>query len=182
MKLRIPNRSFRVSVTSRLTVQMPSYVISLEEVLWGGLLLAVTMGIHGMGMLATLRVTDSLKERTQQFKSIVPSLGIVILGSLMIIVTSLVEIIVWAEFFLMMGALSNRSSAFYYALVNYTTLDSGYLPQHWHLLEGLLAMAGLLTLAWSTGILYTLVDDFQKKDLRNRRKASEAQGTSDTHL
>ena len=65
--------------------------------MWGGLLLAVTMGIHGMGMLATLRVTDSLKERAQRFKSIVPSLGIVILGSLMIIVTSLVEIIVWAD-------------------------------------------------------------------------------------
>ena len=179
MKLRIPNRSFRVSVTSRLTVQMPDYVVSLEEVLWGGLLLAVTMGIHGMGMLATLRVTDSLKERTQRFKSIIPSLGIVILGSLMIIVTSLVEIIVWAAFFLMMGALSNHSSAFYYALVNYTTLDSGYLPQQWHLLEGLLAMAGLLTLAWSTGILYRLVDDFQ---MRDRRKVSEAQGTSNTHL
>lgn len=161
---------------------MQSYVISLEEVLWGGLLLAVTMAIHGMGMLATLRATDSLEKRAQQFKSILPSLGIVILGSLMIIVTSLVEIIVWAEFFLVTGALSNRSSAFYYALVNYTTLDSGYLPQHWHLLEGLLAMAGLLTLAWSTGILYTLVNDFQKKDLRNREKASEPQGTSDTHV
>jgi hypothetical protein len=41
-----------------------------------------------------------------------------------------------------MGALPNRSVAIYYALVNYTTLDSGYLPQRWHLLEGLLAMAG----------------------------------------
>ena len=161
---------------------MQPYVISLEEVLWGGLLLAVTMGIHGMGMLATLRVTDSLKERAQQFKSILPSLGIVILGSLMIIVTSLVEIIVWAAFFLMMGALSNHHSAFYYALVNYTTLDSGYLPQQWHLLEGLLAIAGLLTLAWSTGILYTLVADFQKRQPRTRGKASEAPGASDTHL
>lgn len=160
---------------------MPTYVVSVEEILWGGLLLAITMAIHGMGMLATLRVTDSLKERTQASRSIVFSLGIVILASLMIILTSLVEIIVWAAFFLMQGALPNRSSAFYHALVNYTTLDSGYLPQRWHLLEGLLAMAGLLALAWSTGILYTLVDDFQKKDLRNRRKASEAQGSPDTH-
>jgi len=109
---------------------MADYVISLEEVLWGGLLLAVTMGMHGMGMLATLRVTDSLKERTQRFKSIIPSLGIVILGSLMIIVTSLVEIIVWAAFFLMMGALSNHSSAFYYALVNYTTLERDNVVCH----------------------------------------------------
>ena len=42
-------------------------------------------------------------------------------------------------------------------------------------------MAGLLTLAWSTGILYTLVDDCQRRQPRNRSKASEAQVTSDTH-
>ena len=32
----------------------PSYVTSLEEVLWGITLVAVTMAIHGCGMLATL--------------------------------------------------------------------------------------------------------------------------------
>ena len=67
----------------------------------------------------------------------------------------------------------------YHALVNYTTLNSGYLPQRWHLLEGLLAIAGLLTLAWSTGILYTLIQDFQRKVLSDRRETRERQGTPD---
>ena len=143
---------------------MSTYVISAEEVLWGGLLLAVTMAIHGIGMLITLRVTSSIKARTRE--SMIISLGTVILASWMIIAISLVEIVIWAGFFLLQGALTNHSAAFYYALVNYTTLDSGYLPQRWHLLEGLLAMAGLLTFAWSTGILYTLVQDFQRSQLR----------------
>ena len=160
---------------------MPLYVIRLEELAWGFLLLAVTLAIHGVGMLITLRVADAIKDRFKESMSISLSLGIVILASWIIILTSCVEIWVWSEFFVLQGALPNRSVAIYYALVNYTTLDSGYLPQRWHLLEGLLAMAGLLTLAWSTGILYTLVDDFQRKQTRIRGKASEAQGTSDTH-
>jgi len=32
------------------------YVISLEEICWGGLLVAITMVLHGIGMLSVLRV------------------------------------------------------------------------------------------------------------------------------
>ncbi len=160
---------------------MSDYVIRFEELGWGCLLLAVTMAIHGVGMVVTLRVTDTIKDRTKESTSIFLSLGIVILASWMIILTSAVEIWVWSEFFVLTDALPNRSTAIYHALVNYTTLDSGYLPQRWHLLEGLLAMAGLLTMAWSTGILYMLVDDFRREALRSRREARERQGTPDAH-
>ena len=158
---------------------MSLYVIRLEEIAWGSLLVAVTLAIHGVGMLVTLRLTDAIKDRFKESMSIFLSLGIVILASWMIILTSAVEIWVWAEFFVWMGALPNLSTALYYALVNYTTLDSGYLPLRWHLLEGLLAMAGLLTLAWSTGILYTLIEDFQRSVLRDGREARERKGTPD---
>ena len=97
-------------------------------------------------------------------------LGIVVLATWLIILTSLVEVVVWGQFFLLLGAQPTSSAAVYHALVNYTTLDSGYLPQEWRLLEGLLAMAGLLTLAWSTGVLYTLVEDFQRTHVPARRK------------
>jgi hypothetical protein len=160
---------------------MPLYVIRLEEVGWGCLLLAVTLVIHGLGMMITLRVANAIKDRFKESMSISLSLGIVILASWMIILTSLVEIWAWSEFFVFMGALPNRSVAIYYTLVNYTTLDSGYLPQRWHLLEGLLAMAGLLTLAWSTGILYTLIEDFRLQALHSRREAQERKGTPDAH-
>lgn len=153
-----------------------TYVISLEEALWGFLLVAITMVIHGTGMFLILRITESLKELFEPMESFLGGLGLVILSSLLIIVTNVVEVIVWGGFFLLQGAQPNHSVAMYNALLNYATLQAGYLPQRWHLLEALLGMAGLLTVAWSTGILYMLAQDFQDTQLRKRRRRREEQG------
>ena len=134
------------------------------------------MAIHGTGMFVILGITDTLKERFEPLESFLGGLGIVILASLLIIVTNGLEVIVWASFFLLQGAQPNHSVAMYNALLNYTTLQAGYLPQRWHLLEALLGMVGLLTVAWSTGILYMLAQDFQDNQIRIRRRRREGQG------
>jgi hypothetical protein len=157
---------------------MATYVISLEEGIWGTLLVAITMVIHGTGMFLILQTIESLKESIAPGESFVAGLGLVILSSLLIILTNVLEVIVWASFFLVQGAQPNHSTSFYNALLNYTTLQAGYLPQRWHLLEALLGMAGLLTVAWSTGILYMLAQDFQDTQLRKRRRKREQQGNA----
>jgi hypothetical protein len=146
------------------------YVISLDEIMWGGVLLAITMALHGIGMLLTLRVSDYVKQRFVPYDSLVLGLGTLILASWMIIVVNLLEIGVWSSFFVWKDAMTNPSRAFYYALANYTTLESGYLPRRWRLLEGMLAMAGLLTCAWSTGVLFMLVQEFQETQLKRLKK------------
>ena len=41
-------------------------------------------------------------------------------------------------------------------------MGSNYnLPQNWRLLEGMIATAGLLGFAWSTGVMLTLAQNFQ---------------------
>jgi hypothetical protein len=155
---------------------MEVYEIKLHEVMWGGLLVAITMAIHGTGMFVILRFVESLKERFAPMESFFGGLGLVILASIMIVVVNILEVIVWMLFFRLHDVQVNHSTAFYNGLLNYTTLQAGYLPQHWRLLEPLLAMAGLLTVAWSTGILYMLAQDFQDTQLRKRRRLREAQG------
>ena len=149
---------------------MSTYVISLDEAMWGFALVAITMAIHGTGMFGILRAIDWLKERFSPVESFAGGLGLVILASLLIILTNIVEVMMWASFFLVRDAQANHSVAMYNALLNYTTLQASYLPQHWRLLEALLGMAGLLTVAWSTGILYMLAQDFQDTQLRKRKR------------
>src|SRR5271167_260084 len=161
---------------------MSTYVVSFDELIWGSLLVAITMVIHGTGMFLILRAIESLKELFAPMESFLGGLGLVILSSLLIILTNVVEVAVWASFFLLQGAQPNHSIAMYNALLNYTTLQAGYLPQHWHLLEALLGMAGLLTVAWSTGILYMLAQDFQDAQLRKRRRKLEQQQQRTTTL
>jgi hypothetical protein len=156
---------------------MDLLVIKLDEVMWGGLLVAITMAIHGTGMFSILRLVDAIKERFEPLESFVGGLGLVILASLLIVVTNIIEVMVWTVFFFLKGAQTNHHRAFYNAMLNYTTLQAGYLPDRWHLLEPLLGMAGLLTVAWSTGILYMLAQDFQDTQLRKRRREEPGKTT-----
>jgi hypothetical protein len=154
------------------------YAVKLDEVLWGCLLVAITMAIHGTSMVVILALTDALKERLAPIESFMTGLGIIILASLMIVLTNVVEVAVWVVFFVFKEAQPSHGEAFYNALLNFTTLQAGYLPRRWQLLEALLGMAGLLTVAWSTGILYMLAQDFQDNQLRIRKRKREQQGNA----
>lgn len=150
------------------------YVISLDEVLWGCLLLAITVVIHGAGMLRIVRVGRRMllpvRTRLPGFRS-----AVLMLTVLAIVVLHLLEVEIWAAFFTWKDAQPNPSSAFYNALVNYTALGAGYLPIRWRLLEGMLGMAGLLCFAFSTSALLALaqklvhVDSLNESSIRERR-------------
>lgn len=145
----------------------PAYVISAEEILCGILLVAVTMVVHGMGMVLTLYASRSFTERFATGRSLVVGLGTLILASWMIVLVHCGEVVIWAAFFYFWtGGMPNASTAYYYALLEYTTLGSSLnLPLHWRLLEGLIAIAGVLAFAWSTSILLTLAQSFQEQQL-----------------
>ena len=150
------------------------YVISLHELFWGGILVAITMAMHGFGMLAILRITNHLKNRFERKTGFVSGLSILILSSWMILLVHLTEVVVWASFFLWKGAFPNRSLSYYFSLNEYTTVGSNFsLPVHWRLLEGMIATAGLLTFAWSTGILLTLAQEFQDQQLQALKRRRE---------
>ncbi len=147
-----------------------AYVIRLDEIVWGGILLALTLVIHGAGMFQTLRVNAALLDRTARSRPRHVSMGILILAAWLIILCSLIEVMLWAQFFVWKGAQPSVSSAFYNGLLNYTTLQAGYLPLRWRLLEGMLAMAGLLTFAWSTSVLFSLAQGLTDEALREHRE------------
>ena len=144
----------------------PTYVFSLLEVVWGGTLVAITMAFHGCGMLTILRVNGALKTQFASHRSFFTGLFRIILVSWMIVLVHLLEVFWWAVFFLSKGMFPTASTCYYFALNEYTTLGSNFnLPLHWRLLEGMIAITGLLTFAWSTGVLFTLAQNFQDRGL-----------------
>ncbi|HEX5010179.1 MAG TPA: hypothetical protein VFY71_07245 [Planctomycetota bacterium] len=163
----------------------PVYVVGFEELLWGGSLLALTMAIHGLGMLMVLRVANTLHRRFAPKPSFAKGLVTLILATWLIMLAHLLEVVPWAVFFAAVGAVNtahgNTSIAFYVALSDYTTLGCEFtLVQHWRLLQGMIAVAGLMTFAWSTGVLLTIAQTFQDQQLkllqerRARRKSQQA--------
>lgn len=145
------------------------YVISVDEILWGSMLLAVTLVIHGVGMSHMIRTGAGLMAWAKTRRAHIRTSAVFVLTILAIVALHLLEVVVWAAFFTWKDAQPNASSAFYNALVNYTTLGAGYLPIRWRLLEGMLGMAGVLCFAFSTSALVALAQQFVYMPLSDKR-------------
>ena len=131
-----------------------AYVIRLDEIGWGCVLLALTIAIHGIVTFQILRLTFALRKRMDRARSRDLGVGVIILTLWLIVLVHLGEVVIWAVFFVWKDAQPNVFSAFYNALLSYTMLQAGYLPLRWRLLEGMLGIAGLLAFAWSTTIFF----------------------------
>jgi hypothetical protein len=141
-------------------------VLSFEELGWGIALIAISMVIHAIGMLFTLVVCDALQRRLAAIEGFFISLFILVLTSWMIVVVHLMEVVVWAGFLFWKDAMPTPPAAFYYALLQYVTVGSNLtLPVQWRLLGGMIGIAGLLTFAWSTAVLLTVVHRFEERQL-----------------
>lgn len=154
------------------------YVISLEEVAWGLVLIAITMTIHGFGMLLATQAGEGVAHRFQRYESYFIGVFSVVLASWIIVLVHLTEALVWSTFFVWKHAMPSGSVSYYFTVMEYTTVGSNYnLPLHWRLLEGMVATAGLLCFAWSTGVLFTLAQDFQARQLAARQRRREHGGS-----
>src|SRR5664279_2806420 len=143
------------------------YVTSAREIGWGLLLVAVSLGMHAVGMLTVLRFNAAFKRRVGANPSFVRGLTGLILSSWMILSVHLCEVMMWTQFFTWKKCFPNWSITLYFSLNEYTTLGSPLdLPSNWRLLEGMIATAGLLGFAWSTGVLLTVASAFQDLELK----------------
>ena len=71
----------------------------------------------------------------------------------------LIEIVIWAVTYALVGAVPEQVDAFYFAFVNYTTLGYGdILPiPRWRILGPMAAMNGILLFGWSTAVIYDVL-------------------------
>jgi hypothetical protein len=73
--------------------------------------------------------------------------------------THILEVIVWALAYFIIGAAPVDADRLYFAFVNYTTLGYGDVVPvaSWRLLGPLTAMNGMLLFGWSTAVIFEVL-------------------------
>jgi hypothetical protein len=146
----------------------------LEMSMGAGLLICITM-IHGFGMYLVMHrfelhwphfINEKSEIRRQLF-----------FGSLVTIMlcTHLTEIFSWAVTLNSVNALPDLRSAFYFAGETYTTVGFGdvVLPHQWRQLALFIAMSGLFSFGWTTGILVSIVGKSYEAQFLHLRKPTK---------
>ncbi len=122
-------------------------------------LTAITVIIHGVGAVAAGRRVMGLwtGRRDPPGRLGAELLMAQLVGALLLL--HLAEAILWAIFYVLVGALPDLETAAYFSLTSYTTVGYGdvVLPEAWRLLGPIEAAVGVLMLGWSTGILVVVI-------------------------
>ncbi len=155
------------------------------EVLLGISMLLISMLIHSFGMYQVMHRFEvnwpNYLNARNEFRRQLYFFFLVTL----ILMTHLTEILIIATVLRTVHALPDFRTAFYFAGETYTTLGYGdvLLPPGWRQLSLFIAMSGLFTFGWTTGVLVRIVGktyDAQFAHLDHRRHDGETQRSART--
>jgi hypothetical protein len=119
--------------------------------------MALCVVIHAIGVASALRWRHRRPPTVQRFWSWT---WLFICLAAWIILLHLVEIAVWALFYVWRQAIPDPQSALYFSAVTYTTTGYGdiVLPDEWRLVGSIEALTGILMCGWSTGFFFAVVN------------------------
>jgi hypothetical protein len=128
-------------------------------------LMSLCVVTHAVGVASALGHVRSRGEIGLRFW---PGIWLLIVLASWIIVLHLVEICVWAAFYVATSAMPDLPSALYFSAVTYTTTGYGdlVLPREWRLVGGVEALTGILMCGWSTGFFVAVVARFHQPQSR----------------
>ena len=123
-----------------------------------GLVLVLTI-IHATGLLGVSKALhlepDVLSKRTVDFRGIVTMAS---LGTLLFAL-HIIEIMLFAGFYVAIGAFGQFEDALFFSASAYTTLGlTANFPEAWRLLGAVEALVGFVLIGWSTAFIISTLD------------------------
>lgn len=123
-------------------------------------LVALMIIIHSIGLIEMSRRLhlrqEELEGRHFDYSAVMLMAG---LGSLLVML-HMIEILIFALFFLSVGALATLEAALYYSASAYATLgaDTPFFAQEWRLVGAMEAVMGFILIGWSTAFMVSTVN------------------------
>jgi hypothetical protein len=130
----------------------------LRQFLVGGAVSAVNIGIHALVMTIVVLIAQRAGVNRKAGSS-AHLMAVMIPTVLVLMTTHVLEVIVWAVAYFIVGAAPDGVDRVDFAFVNYTTLGYGDVVPvaRWRLLGPMTAMNGVLLFGWSTAVIFEVL-------------------------
>ena len=125
-----------------------------RQLLVGAALMLATATMQTFGVVGLEESVARVRERVVQRATAARMLAILLSVIIFLFVLHLLEIFLWAGFYLHVGDMQSFSVAIYESALGFTTMDSPDLPPAWVFLGAAEGITGVLMFAWSTGVRF----------------------------
>jgi hypothetical protein len=139
--------------------------ITWEVIVAGVVTMGLCLSIHALFMFAVLRSQMYFRRRLPTLTGIGLVVPSILLATVLIVISSTLQIMIWAGMCAMTGHFESFRDAAYFAGTTYTTLGSGKEPlgPPYRVFEPLAAMNGMLAAGLNTAILFAILSNFGRK-------------------
>ena len=134
------------------------------QLLISGTLVFVLTFVHALGLLGIGKMLhlepDALRSRSIDLLSIMTMAGL----GLMIFALHIIEILLFAAFYLAIGALQDLDHAIFFSASAYTTLGlTAAFPEKWQLIGAAEALIGFVLIGWSTAFMIGTLESLRAR-------------------
>ncbi|PCI56120.1 MAG: K+ channel TrkA-N [Alphaproteobacteria bacterium] len=141
----------------------------VSQLFIGSLLICVTVVIHAVFLDHLIGWMERSRNRARLILRRywkVPLLVLVVLG---IFTAHIVEIWVWAVFYLYIEVLPDLESALYFSTTTFTTVGYGdvFLDKDWRLVSAFQSANGFILFGWSTAFIFEIMSKLYENDSRD---------------
>lgn len=138
--------------------QSEALALGAQLLISGGLVLVMVV-VHAVGLLAIARLLhldpEMLRKRIVDLKAI---LTMASLGTLLFAL-HIFEILLFAIFYIAIGAFGQLEDALFFSASAYTTLGlTANFPEAWRLLGAVEALVGFVLIGWSTAFIISTME------------------------
>jgi hypothetical protein len=131
----------------------------LMQLLTGALVSFINFGIHAVMTGLIVVVTRHIAGATDDLHVFMRISALMLVTVLVLTVTHVSEIAVWAGFLQLAGITAKNVGAFEFAFENYVALGYGDVVagDGWRLIGPIMALNGLLLIGWSVAIIFEVL-------------------------
>ncbi len=129
------------------------------QLLTGCFISIINFGIHAVMTGLVVVITRHIAGRTDDLHVFMRVAALLLVTLVVLTVTHVLEIGVWAAFMGLSGITAPNVSAFEFAFENYTALGYGDVVagEGWRLIGPIMALNGLLLIGWSVALIFEVM-------------------------
>ena len=134
------------------------FAAMMLQFLVGTLVSAINIGLHALVTVVAVAIARSAGLRHSN-RPRLHLMGVMIAAAVVLKIAHVLEILIWAAAYHIVGVAPAETDMLYFAFVNYTTLGYGDITpvRQWQLIGPLTAMNGVLLFGWSAAILFEVL-------------------------
>lgn len=146
------------------------------ELVIGAALICLTVIIHAFAldriMMTLERITPTMFRRFHRLWKV----PVLVFAVLCVFCAHIIQIWIWAFFYLNMQALPTLEEALYFSTSTFTTVGFGdvVLGEKWRLISSFQAANGFMLFGWSTAFIFEIMSKLYKEDALRKTEKSHA--------